>query len=62
MACMEHNCLTCGKSWFNNEHGPVVCPNCDSSNMKHYYDEEGYDPDVAFPLDEECGGEGEGEL
>ena len=38
MACMEHNCGTCGEMWFNNDHGRA-CPKCGSQDISSFFDE-----------------------
>ena len=38
MACMEHNCGTCGEMWFNNNHGGA-CPKCGSHDISSFFDE-----------------------
>ena len=41
MSCMEHECDECG--WFtmdNKPREPKYCPNCGSSEIRHYWDEE----------------------
>ncbi len=38
MACMEHECGTCGNHWFNNRE-EKKCPECKSPNVSNHYDE-----------------------
>lgn len=37
MACMEHECSSCGTVWFDN--GPGVCPKCGSQDIVSHFDE-----------------------
>ena len=39
MACMEHTCVDCNWSTFDNtSHGPGVCPKC-GGRLQHTFDE-----------------------
>lgn len=38
MACCEHNCGTCDKTWFDNTIY-VKCPHCGSPSVSNLYDE-----------------------
>lgn len=38
MACMEHWCIECNYTEFNNSHGPLSCPKC-GGEMRHTFDE-----------------------
>lgn len=40
MACMEHDCRECDNTWFDN-HPRGVCAVCGSTDVAHYFDEEG---------------------
>lgn len=38
MACMEHQCVSCDTTIFNNLGGPSSCPKC-GDRMIHHFDE-----------------------
>lgn len=38
MACMEHECHSCGRVWFDNQARPACT--CGSTNVSHWFDEE----------------------
>lgn len=44
MACLEHECLTCRRVWFDNSHASH-CPDCGSSDVYTTYDEPEVDLD-----------------
>ena len=44
MACMEHECRSCGNNWFNNIN-EYACPKCGEHNVTNWSDEPGYDED-----------------
>ena len=41
MACIDHQCRTCGHAWFSNTQDPI-CELCGSDDITEWFDE---DPD-----------------
>jgi predicted nucleic acid-binding Zn-ribbon protein len=53
MACMTHECTSCGHAEFNNSRGPSMCPKC-GEQMHHDWDEQNdYDRERERERDDE---------
>ena len=52
MACMEHQCDTCGEMWFDNK-ASGTCSKCGSYDVASFYDEANYDEPDRVEVEEE---------
>jgi hypothetical protein len=52
---MEHVCRSCNTEWFDNNPGGA-CPECESANVAHYFDEE---DDAWYDDDDDDGDDGD---